>query len=150
MSSKGNRNSDGFGGGFVCVRSTSSNFHRVGVIFSGFKVSVFKMEFIAMEFIAGNKEEFIPIATGNRKNYINIFIKILVGSKPNKHGSVVFRRRNISRGNTKYPTPIKNPLSVFQLTGFAIVGGADVNKFTLNGSELTFKATEFKDGSDCS
>jgi hypothetical protein len=34
------------------------------VIFSGFKVSVFKMEFIAMEFIAGNKEEFIPIATG--------------------------------------------------------------------------------------
>jgi hypothetical protein len=61
------------------------------------------MEFIAMEFIAGNKEEFIPIATGNRKNYINIFIKILVGSKPNKHGSVVFRRRNISRGNTKYP-----------------------------------------------
>ncbi|VVH59249.1 hypothetical protein BSPCLSOX_746 [uncultured Gammaproteobacteria bacterium] len=43
-------------------------------------------------------------------------------------------------------TPIKNIF--FQLTGFAIVGGADVNKFTLNGSELTFKATEFKDGSD--
>jgi hypothetical protein len=39
----GNRNSDGFSGGFsggsVCVRSTSSNLHRVGVIFSGFKVS---------------------------------------------------------------------------------------------------------------
>jgi hypothetical protein len=31
---------------------------------------------------------------------INGFV---VGSKPNKHGSVVFRRRNISRGNTKYP-----------------------------------------------
>ncbi|VVM18474.1 hypothetical protein BSPWISOXPB_5178 [uncultured Gammaproteobacteria bacterium] len=43
-------------------------------------------------------------------------------------------------------TPIKN--TFFQLIGFAIVGGADVNKFTLNGSELTFKATEFKDGSD--
>ncbi|VVM17622.1 hypothetical protein BSPWISOXPB_5168 [uncultured Gammaproteobacteria bacterium] len=28
-----------------------------------------------MEFIAGNKEEFIPIATGNRKNYINTLLK---------------------------------------------------------------------------
>ncbi|VVM22915.1 hypothetical protein BSPWISOXPB_2645 [uncultured Gammaproteobacteria bacterium] len=40
-----------------------------------------------------------------------------------------------------YRSPIK-------LIGFAIVGGADVNKFTLNGSELTFKATEFKDGNN--
>jgi type II secretory pathway component HofQ len=43
-------------------------------------------------------------------------------------------------------TPIRS--TVFQLIGFAIVGGADVNKFTLNGSELTFKAPEFQDGSD--
>jgi hypothetical protein len=28
------------------------------------------------------------------------------------------------------------------------VGGEDANKFTLNGSELTFKAPEFQDGSD--
>jgi hypothetical protein len=27
--------------------------------------------------------------------------KFIVGSKPNKHGLVVFRHRNISRGNTK-------------------------------------------------
>jgi hypothetical protein len=26
---------------------------------------------------------------------------------------------------------------------FAIVGGADVSKFTLKGNELTFKATDF-------
>jgi hypothetical protein len=41
--------------------------------------------------------------------------------------------------------PIRS--TIFQLIGFAIVGGADVNKFTLNGSELTFKAPEFQDGS---
>jgi hypothetical protein len=43
--------------------------------------------------------EFIYIwATRNRKNYISIFVKILVGSKHNNI-KVVFRHRNISRGN---------------------------------------------------
>jgi hypothetical protein len=32
--------------------------------------------------------------------------------------------------------------SIFKLKGFAIVGGEDANKFTLNGSELTFKAPD--------
>jgi hypothetical protein len=31
---------------------------------------------------------------------------------------------------------------------FAIVGGADVSKFTLKGNELTFKATDFEARSD--
>jgi hypothetical protein len=44
-------------------------------------------------------------------------------------------------------TVIRN-VDIFKLKGFAIVGGEDANKFTLNGSELTFKAPEFQDGSD--
>jgi hypothetical protein len=36
----------------------------------------------------------------DRKNYISIFVKILVGSKHNSI-RVVFRNRKISRGNTK-------------------------------------------------
>jgi hypothetical protein len=35
-------------------------------------------------------------------------------------------------------TVIRN-VDIFKLKGFAIVGGEDANKFTLNGSELTFK-----------
>jgi hypothetical protein len=38
-------------------------------------------------------------------------------------------------------TVIRN-VDIFKLKGFAIVGGEDANKFTLNGSELTFKAPE--------
>jgi hypothetical protein len=88
-------NSDGFGGGFACARFTSSNLHRVGVIFSGFKVSVVKEKMSVID-----DTNFKLIRISNRKNYI-IFIKILVGSKLNQYGAV-FRRRNISRGNTKF------------------------------------------------
>jgi hypothetical protein len=54
----GNRNSDGFGGGFACVISTSSNLHRVDVIFSGFKVSGIKVKHII---ILAIKAKFIYI-----------------------------------------------------------------------------------------
>jgi hypothetical protein len=58
------------------VISTSSNLHRVDVIFSGFKVSGIKVKHII---ILAIKAKFIYIcATRNRKNYISIFVKILV------------------------------------------------------------------------
>jgi hypothetical protein len=67
----GNRNSNGFGGMFVCSTvsacSIGSNLHRVGFIVSGFKVSGFKGK------CGATKAEFILICTtGNKKSATDI------------------------------------------------------------------------------
>jgi hypothetical protein len=59
---------------------------KVGVIFSGFKVIGFKEHKPVL--IDINAKFILICTTGNRKSYINIFVKILVGSKSNNRHSV--------------------------------------------------------------